>query len=291
MQGAARTRGAASVLILLAILLGAGLGCSLDLDYLRAGNARGGGAGATGSAAGATGGAAGSLGEGGSAGSTDDAGLDTGVRGPSDLDAEADAFDGWDGKPPRIPTGIAFGLTHQSATLSPSQGGTSYADTCQPDGVVVGVEGTEEPASGTTAPRSLQVICGQLSVNGTGPFQVTWSFKEALPIRGNFPGTMMEGGVCPSNQVVVSVDTRAGMWVDQLAFHCAELQISGGPETYTLSVVPSGTFAPIGGLGGSPTLPITCGTGEVVTGTYLRAGDAIDAFSFGCAPVSLEYAP
>jgi hypothetical protein len=191
----------------------------------------------------------------------------------------------------RTPLGVSFGPVHPLMLLMPSDGGTYYTDSCQ--GVVIGANGTFDPSTGTTAPRSLQTVCGSIAitVTGTGTYQVTTMLMNLLPVHGDHPASMLEQPRCPKNQMIVGVDTRSGMWVDQLRFLCAPLTISGGPDMYTLSVGSATPIGEIGGDGGGPAPSINCRSGEVVTTLLIHAGDAIDAFGIGCALPSLEFEP
>jgi hypothetical protein len=170
----------------------------------------------------------------------------------------------------------------------PSDGGSPFVDACQ-DSIVIGVNGTSQPSSGTQAPRSLQTVCGTLSVTGTGPYQISTTLKGILPVRGNFPGVVMQNQLCPANQVIVGVDSRLGMWVDELRFLCAPITVSVEREMYTLSIGSATPLGTIGGDGGMPGPSVNCASGEIVTTLYIHAGDAIDAFGIGCAEPSLEF--
>jgi hypothetical protein len=170
----------------------------------------------------------------------------------------------------------------------PSDGGSPFIDDCQ-DSVVIGVNGTNQPSSGTQAPRSLQTVCGTLSVTGTGPYQVSTMLKGILPVHGSFPGSVIQNQLCPANQVIVGVDTRQGMWVDELRLLCAPITVSVASEMYTLSIGSATPLGSIGGDGGGPAPAINCAKGEIVTTLYIHAGDAIDAFGIGCAAPSLEF--
>src|SRR5262249_10139185 len=138
---------------------------------------------------------------------------------------------------------------------------------------------------------SLQTFCGTISIAAaTNSYVVSTALKTILPLHGDHPGPNNEDARCPDNTVVVGVETRSGMWIDQLKFQCAPLTVSGGPDIYTLSIGSIGyPRMEIGGPGGSPASPITCPTGEVVVALYVNAGDFIDSFSIGCAKPSLEY--
>ena len=192
---------------------------------------------------------------------------------------------------------IVFGSTHRLTPLAPSDGGSPYNDSCEPDGVVIGARGTNDPnpmTSFTTAPRSIQTLCDTVSimVTGTGAYGVTTSLKTILAQHGDHPGPVSEDGQCPDNMVVVGVETRAGMFVDLLRFQCAPLTVSGGPDVYTLSTgAISYPRMDLGGPGGSPAAPLICPSGEVVTALYPNAGDFIDSFTIGCAKPSIVFEP
>jgi hypothetical protein len=273
-----------AALLLIAMSMAAS-GCSLDLEYLRSGKRApddgGGGGGA---------GAGGSEPEGGQGG------VEAGVGGAGGSDVvDADASE--PERPDVSEAGpralrVVFGSVHRSSPLAPSDGGNPYNDICQPDGVIVGADGSNDPSSFTTAPRSLQTFCGTISVAAaTGSsYVVTTSLKTILPLHGDHPGPNNEDARCPDNTVVVGVETRSGMWVDQLKLQCAPLTVSGGPDMYTLSVGSiSYPLMAIGGPGGSPAPSITCPSGEIVVAFYVNAGDFLDSFSIGCAKPSLEF--
>jgi hypothetical protein len=262
------------------------IGCSTDVDYLRAGN----------KPSGVGGGDAAQGGSGGSGG--DDAGGDDGLDvGPTaeeaadagaDLDAPAEA--GPDA-PTRVPTGIALGLPHQTSMVMPSTGGSTYTDVCSSNEVIIGVIGTVDAPGGATYVRSLEVVCGSLTVTGKDPFQVTTVVTRILMRRGDTPGTLVQSGTCPKDQVVVGFDARVATYIEGIVFRCAPLAISGTPGAYTLTVGMSTPVAPIGSMNGSGPITVGCANGAVATGTILRAGTAIDAFALACSTADLTFSP
>jgi hypothetical protein len=292
--GIGRPRGSVPVLACTLLLLVSA--CSTDVEYLRAGTVPAGSAGG--------GDPSGSGGNGGSAmddagddaepDAGDDGGSGRGGGGGSDQDGGAGGSppDARDAEP-RPPTGIQVGVPVQSDTLAPSIGGMNYTDQCaHGDGVVIGVKGTVD-APGTTGLaylKSVAVVCGTLGVTGQGPFQVTTTLVGPLPSRGDMPGTIMQQQMCPTNQVVVGFESRAAMYVDQLAFRCAPLTVTSGPDGYGLALGMSKPLGGVGGQGGNVQSPITCPNDSIAVGSILRAGNAIDAFGFGCAVPSLKFA-
>jgi hypothetical protein len=174
----------------------------------------------------------------------------------------------------------------------------NYTDLCAAAGgspgsaVVIGVKGTiDPPGTGLTYLKSVGVVCGTLAISGTGPFQVTTTLTEAKIPRGNLPGTVPQEGMCPANEVVVGFDSRAAMYIDQLTFRCAPLTVVPGPQGYALSIGTSKATSAVGADGGNLQSTVVCPKDSVAVGSILRAGNAIDAFGFGCAPVSLAFAP
>jgi hypothetical protein len=264
------------------------IGCSTDVDYLRAGN----------KTSGVGGGDAAQGGSGGSGGddASGDDWLDVGPTAEEfadaggDLDAPAETAPD---APTRVPTGIALGLPHPSSMVMPSSGGSSYTDLCPSNEVIIGVIGTMDApgTTGLTYVRSLEVVCGSLTVTGKDPFQVTTVVTRTLTRRGDTPGTVVQSGICPKDQVVVGFDARVATYIEGIVFRCAPLTISGTPGAYTLTVGMSTPVAPIGSMNGSGPITVSCANGAVATGTILRAGTAIDAFALACSTADLTFSP
>jgi len=284
----------APVLTCCAVMVAAA--CSTDVEYLRAGNAP------SSNAAGV--GPGGRGGDGGAGGSpSDDAGdaeadADAGTA-EEDTGGGPDEGSGAGGGSPDAaeagrpaPTVIRLGVPSPSDILAPSPGGMNYTDQCSM-GVVIGAKGTVD-APGTTGLaylKSIAMLCGTLGISGNGPFQVTTTPTGLLPQRGDMPGTVVQEHSCPANQVVVGFESRAAMYVDQLAFRCAPLTIVETPQGYALSIGTSTQILPVGGAGGNVQRSISCPTGQLAVGSVLRAGNAIDAFGVGCAPALPEIEP
>jgi hypothetical protein len=196
-----------------------------------------------------------------------------------------------DATPPPVTSDAAPGSTitlggqAESARVGSTTAGTPYRDLCPPGEVVIGYQGTQ--ARSPTMPwlQSVQTLCGSLTV-GPGPgFAITTAPGTSLPLRG------MSGGVswsrpCPSNQVVVGFEGRSSGYVDQLAFHCAPLVITGGPGSYAVSRGPITITAPTDSNSGAPFAPIDCPAGQIAVGSNITADNFPRSFGLFCATPS-----
>ncbi len=264
--------------------------CSTDVEYLRAGNVPAG-----------AGGGGGSAGAGGNAGASGSSSDDAGAEAAPDADDGATAEDmgtgdapdagAHDAEPPR-PTGIILGLPTASDLLAPSPGGMNYTDLCMPSGAVIGVRGTVDPP-GSTTPwlKSFALICGTLSVTADPPYKVTTTSTGVQTTRGDHPASVVQDKLCSANEVVVGFESRASFYVDALNVRCAPLDLTQGPQGYALSIGTSKPIGDIGGTSGTTQRSISCPNGSIAVGSILRAGDALDAFGFGCAVPTLQFAP
>jgi len=187
------------------------------------------------------------------------------------------------------PTSITISPVPTSTTTQgPSAGGSPFIESCGANEVLVGYTGTvDSPDAGIDYLRSFQAVCGTLAISTTTPFTVTTSATESLTARG-LPSPVSQMRMCGANEVIVGFTGRSGAYIDQLAFLCAPLIISGTSPNFTLSVGPIETMpVGIGGPGGAPFLSIPCPTGQVAMGDTGRGGNAIDQFGLLCAMPTL----
>ncbi len=265
--------------------------CSTNVEYLRAGRA-----GAGGSEVGS--GGTGPSDDAGGGGMADDAADEPDTsqeddrpisEAGNDASSEGDDAIAADGSAPR-PVGITLGAVVSTEQLLPSDGGATYRDTCMGNQVVIGFNGTTDPPStGSSYPKSIQVVCGELRISDNAPFTVTTSMTGALSSRGDGSTTFVSRS-CPPDQVVMGFDARTGNYVDQLTFRCAPLSISAGPNGYVLAVDRGLSIDSIGGAGGVVVPPVSCPSGAIAVGSAVRAGQAIDAFGLLCAKPTLAFA-
>jgi hypothetical protein len=190
--------------------------------------------------------------------------------------------------PPAAPTGVKIGAqTTPSETRVPSPGGTPYSDQCPTDQVLIGFKGTVDAAGGQTYLRSVQGVCGSLTISGSGTYSVTVAQAGQLTARTS-PSAVAQSVNCPSNQVVVGFGGRSGGYIDALDFRCAPLTIGGTSPNFTLSIGNISTTGIIGGATGGSQFPdVDCGNGMVAVGQAPHAGAAIDSFGLICATPSL----
>ncbi len=241
-------------------------GAGGDTGTTAAGGSAGDGSG--GGGAGGSGGSGGDGGSGGSAGSGGSGGMDAGTV--------------------NKPTGITVTGQNATALQAPSAGGGAFRDTCATNEVVIGYTGTvDAPDASTNYLRSFRAICGKLSISGTGPYAVVTAQAETLTQHGTLPGSQTQNRMCSANQMVVGFGGRSGGFIDQLAFICAPLTISGASPNFTLALGATATLAGLGGPGGSPFTAINCPAGQIAVGDAGRSGGAIDAFGLLCGTPSL----
>jgi len=197
------------------------------------------------------------------------------------------------GQPPLKPTSVVIGTSAPVAEQSGSStGGGAYNQDCPANQVLIGLTGTSIPVDGGTSyPRSLQAVCGTLSIAGNGPYTVTTTRAGNLAQVGTPPNPNVPlTGMCGTNQVVVAFDSRSGLFMDQITLQCAPLTISGTSPTFSIAPGAANSAPPVGGLGGGGTTArprSNCPAGQVAVGNHGRAGSAIDAFGISCAMPSL----
>jgi hypothetical protein len=260
------------------------------------------GAAGTAGAGGTGGGAADAAGTGGGAGDAGDPSLDGsgGTAGNGGAPGSGgDAGGGGNGGAagtvdagPRVPMGVTVGTQRTDTALqAPSTGGTVFRDNCPADAALIGYTGTTEPAgSATSYLRSFQPICGRFTVTGTTTFTITTAQVGTLPVRG-MPFSATQTRSCPMNQVIVGFSGRSGGFIDQLAFRCAPLTITGAAPSYAISIGTATTLTGLGGTGGNAFNTINCPNGQIAVSNTGRAQTAINAFGLACATPTIEVSP
>jgi hypothetical protein len=233
-------------------------------------------------------------GGGGSGGQDFDAGADGFAAEASDVGDAAGVSDASDGNaiidaPPLRPTGVTLGALITATQYEiPSNGGNPFNDTCPPNQVLIGFNGTVASIDGGQSPiATVQGVCGTLSVTSTEPYQVKVATANTLPMRW-VTAAVPVSAMCPADQIVVGFGGRYGQFVDGLDFRCAPLVIAGTSPALTLSVGATTTTSTIGSAtGATPFTPIFCPNNQVAVSQLPHAGALIDAFALACATPSL----
>lgn len=161
-------------------------------------------------------------------------------------------------------------------------GGQLFEDVCPTGQVLTGFYG--ELLSGEDVwHRLITGLCSvaTLSSDGVGGFSVSLRAGATLPTRGTSGGTPWMRS-CPANQVVVGFGGRVGLYLDQLAIHCAPLVVTGSAGALSISVGSPTALEPVGGLGGSEFPDTDCPPGQVARTLRVLAAQYIDAFGLGC---------
>jgi hypothetical protein len=228
-----------------------------------------GGAGGTGGDMGGAGGAGGDMGGGGAGG---------------DMDASV--------PPVKNPTGIAVNGANPIFEVHPSAGGSPFTDGCPQNDVLIGFQGTMDSSVDSANPwlKSLTGLCGTPMLTGTGPFTVTITPSTSLPTRGGPSDLMLPDAKCPDNQVIIGYSGNSGAYIDNVAFSCAPLTVTGDATNgYVIGIDMNNvtTVGPIGGTGGSPFGLQSCDPGQVADGTNVHSGAWFDGFGLTCGPIVL----
>ena len=171
--------------------------------------------------------------------------------------------------------------------------GEAFADRCGPNEVVIGFHGTvDDPAvmGSQTYLRSVQALCGKLSIAASEPWQVSVTETELLPLR-KLEGALEQIVKCPTNQVMTGFAGRSGLWMDSFDVRCAKLTILGSSPNFLLVVGTPSTAGTIGGPSGGSTFdPLECPADSLVVGQAGRtiySGDVFGALGVQCASVEL----
>lgn len=171
--------------------------------------------------------------------------------------------------------------------------GTEYRDVCPAGRVLTGYRGELRDISATErallAVSGLSAMCGAPSVDGTSDVQIVEG--EALATRGepSVPVVATWSQTCPPGQVIVGVDGRAGLAVDQLAFVCASLR---APSSSVPVEAAQENVLPAAGGPGGDAFSLRCPEGQVARGHSVRAGRWLDAYALVCGtPEWVDAAP
>lgn len=157
-------------------------------------------------------------------------------------------------------------------------GGTLYADGCPAGQVMIGVAGTIGASW-----DQIQVVCGIPTM--TDSLGISISAGATLPLRGTNVSTAVTA-LCPTDQMVVGFDGRAGALMDQIALRCAPAMAAFSSGTYTVTLATATDQTPVGGTGGTAFATTDCPAGQLAIGANIRAGSSNDAFGLICGAFS-----
>jgi hypothetical protein len=187
---------------------------------------------------------------------------------------------------PRIKLGTA-----SFTTLQGLPGDNPVVDDRCPTGqVLTGFRGTVGLFRGMGTPllTSLAGQCGSLKVDAAAgePFPVTVSAEGALPTRGMPQGKAFTA-LCPSNQMVVGFEGRAGSFIDQFVVVCAPLTVAG-PPSLAVTRGTSTKLPAVGGTGGEA-FQTSCPAGRIAIGHRGEAVTVVDTLALACSAPSAAY--
>lgn len=175
-------------------------------------------------------------------------------------------------------TSMASTLVLSGMNQTAVHGGTTttpYLDVCPGDAVLVGVQGTVSKV-GVILVSSIQGLCANLVLSADGATITTGTTTET-PLRGGTGNAWTQS--CPSNQVVIGFEGRAGACLDRLAIRCGSLVRQGNAVT----VSPGSTLPAVGGTGGEP-FTDGCAGGQIARALNLVVldGNWVDGMGLVC---------
>lgn len=181
-----------------------------------------------------------------------------------------------------LPT-FALGAVTVTARRGVDMGNTIHDDRC-PDGqVLIGYRATSGLLRnmGTPVVTSLAAQCGTAGIKASPPTIVSITPASAFPERGVPTGTPIMV-VCPTDQVVVTFDGRAGSFLDQLRIGCASLTVAEQASGLTVNIGAVTRLAAVGGNGGTA-FQDGCPSGRIAVGHRLESATVVDTFAMACA--------
>lgn len=117
-----------------------------------------------------------------------------------------------------------------------------------------------------TLPGAMLALMVSMSAHGA---------SYVSPQVGGAGGTAYSRG-CGAGALVVGVQARWGMWLDQMTPVCQSIASNGNLGSVF-------TLARVGGTGGSKAGEVTCASGQVVAGVVVRWGMYVDYIFLKCA--------
>ncbi|HMA97316.1 MAG TPA: hypothetical protein VKP30_31740 [Polyangiaceae bacterium] len=158
---------------------------------------------------------------------------------------------------------------------------TPHLDVCPGNAVLVGVQGTISKV-GVTLVSSIQGVCGTLVLSADGTTISTGTTTQT-PLRGGTGNSWKQ--YCPTNQVVIGFEGRAGACLDSVAIRCGSLSRQGSAVAVTVG----STLPLVGGNGGNP-FSDGCAGGQIARALNLivNEGSWIDAMGLSCGVPSIS---
>ncbi|MDP3278564.1 MAG: hypothetical protein Q8Q09_25465 [Deltaproteobacteria bacterium] len=168
-------------------------------------------------------------------------------------------------------------------------GGGAFNDVCPAGNVLVGVEGDNTVSMGLMGLGQLRGVCRPIvGLRGTGPWTLVEGADALMTNRGSpgVPGTLARA-VCAANNTmtnaIIDQRTSTAVLVSRIQPRCAAIGSTAAPA---ITITATGETPSVGNAGTSNNR--ACPAGTVGVSVIGRSGLAIDAFSFGCAPISIR---
>jgi hypothetical protein len=162
-------------------------------------------------------------------------------------------------------------------------GGSVFEDHCPLGQVVIGVLGYSR--DGGTYVDRLQALCGYVELSGP-ECALNVRKGDALAMHG-VTGTEFFQRVCPANSIVTGLGGQSSIYFDAIIVYCTSFSVEKQNDAYAFKAGATVGLQQVG-KSGTPFGPYMCPAGQVVLGTFGRAGDWLDAYGFKCGSMSLR---
>ena len=153
---------------------------------------------------------------------------------------------------------------------------------CASDEAIVGLAGRLDSRGWH---GRIQAQCAKVAATPTPPYGIVTGAPRTTPLRGLL-GSVMWTRSCPTNEVLVGFNGRAGALIDSMTFRCAPVNINLVAGSYQVVIGTATSLPAIGGSGGNAFPTSDCPPGQVATTIRGRAGDNVDAFGLRCSTVN-----
>jgi len=165
------------------------------------------------------------------------------------------------------------------------------SDRCPGDQVVMGFRGSVDADEPPPIMRSIQAVCGLLTVSSRAPYYVIVREDATLTERG-FPSDIPQEVVCPEHHVVTSFEGHSGSAIDGIELKCARLTVMGAlPEVALVLGSPSGAGVLGSRVSGGSFDALSCEPGSVAVGQLTRSiahPRYVETFGFLCSPIEVQ---
>ncbi len=191
---------------------------------------------------------------------------------------------------PGEPVGVVREADPIQLALRGGDGGTQHFVNCPEGQALVGVEGFEH--NGEEAIDRLRLVCGALSPEpGLRVLALSVEEGERSPWFGRSNSDNRFLALCPEGEVVVGFEGHSSRLMKSLTLHCGPPLAIEDDADWIVDVEEADAIDPVGyPEAGAAPFPVTdCPPGYIATGSRLRSGEHVDAFTLLCSAHTVAF--